>query len=343
MFAGCNHCGAKPTQAGELSDSLLLSRFSATEEQLAQAISERSPKVLIQAASAATREAAATALEDEQLRNLLQLNTEPMAQVRPKKERVAEVFDQLLRSTEAECTQYRDFGLEQCLLQSDSVSPWVSNERLLTALHGDAHSVSADALVEAIIDVAEKSQSIGRAELQRHLRECGASSASLQTDELNDLERAYDKSLLNRVVVSLERVSTEHLIALFTRLSAAQERRRDKQVLPLLKELSRVYKTHAMSVLRHEASNAGRLMSAIRTSSTAELEFSGVLLTTLESLLDNWQKVARPLTKDPVDQDVAGIRRALQSELQDIADYLLEHRSEDSLSARASQLALVLM
>lgn len=341
VFSRCADCGSQPRADDELLDSLVLSRYTSNETMLARAVAERSPGIAIKAADRAVVRSVSNTLRDPQLRSLLGLA--PLKKLTEKTvlNNAEKYLDYLVQSARAESPS-KSASLHTCLQSGEPLSVWASNEQLLLALHEEAELASVGLLLEVLLEIGERCKSITDQDLHAQLVSAGVQSDELGGAERRDVWAAYEQSVVDRIVVALERVKSGDLIDIFVRLENSTERRRDKQPLPLHKSLFDVYKLNAIETLKLEGNNAGRLISAIRTNDNAEHAMNNAMVTALEALVDNWRKVALPLGGVISDRDVASIRRELQGELQDVADHLLTS-GEASLSTRASRLALELL
>ena len=341
VFSRCADCAAQPRADDELLDSLVLSRYASSETLLARAVAERSPGVVIKAADRTTMRTVSNTLRDQQLRSLLGLAPIKKSPEKSVLNRAEKYLDRLVQAAQAEMPS-SSASLHTCLQSTEQLSVWAKNEQLLQALHGEAESASVGLLLETLLEIAERCKPITDQDLHTQLVATGVQGDELGSAERRDVWIVYERSVVDRIVVALERVKSDDLIELFVRLANSTERRRDKQPLPVHKALFDVYKLNAIETLKLEGDNAGRLISAIRTNAASEHALSNAMVAALEALVDNWRKVARPMGGVIADRDVASIRRELQSELQDAADHLVTS-GEASLSARASRLALELL
>lgn len=341
VFSRCADCRSQPRADDELLDSLVLSRYTTNEAMLARAVAERSPGIVIKAADRAVVRTVTNTLRDPQLRSLLGLSSLKKSTEKAVLSSAEKYLDRLLQSARAESPS-SSVGLHICLQSREQMSVWATNEQLLLALHEEAESASVGLLLEALLEIAERCKSITDQDLHTQLVSAGVQGSELGSAERRDVWVVYEQSVVDRVVVALERVKSDDLIELFVRLESSTERRRDKQPLPVHKSLFNVYKLNAIETLKLEGDNAGRLISAIRANANAEHTMTSAMVTALEALVDNWRKVALPMSGVMADRDVASIRRELQGELQDVADHLLTS-GEASLSTRASRLALELL
>ena len=341
VFTRCNDCGAKPQQEDELLDSLILSRYNSSEIVLSRAVAERSPGLVIKSANRATMRSVGKALQDPQLRQLLGL--EPSNKSASVHRTTSEqLLDGMMRSAKNELAGHAGAGLISDLEDDGKLSVWALNERLLQAVRRDAASASADVLLESVCMLAERCHAVEPSELQSHLQSLSHGKAC-DGDEQRRTWNAYQQSLVDRLVVSFERVKTVLLLDLFTRLEVTVERRRDKQVLPLIKALLDIYKLSGFEALQLESDNARRLMSALKSNSADEHVINQQMMSSLEALVGNWRALASPLSGVIADREVADIRREMQGALQDVAEHLASKTQEQELSARASRLALELL
>ncbi|MGB0865526.1 MAG: hypothetical protein ACPGSC_03400 [Granulosicoccaceae bacterium] len=342
VFSRCDACGQQPSSDDEMLDALLLSRYASTEILLSSAIAERSPAVVIKSADRTTMRTAAKVLRDPQLRVLVGLDPIEKSSPATLAEAPAEqILERLVRAAQQESAD-EPLQLSACVVGHSSLSVWAQNEQLLQAMHNEAGQASVDLLLEALVEIAERCKSLGGQSWRDHLSVIALSLDRSRGVEQRDIERAYERSLTDRLVVALERVRTEDLIELFSRLETVTARRRDKQPLPIHKALLDVYKHHAVKTLRKEGDNAKRLISAIHTGASDDDALCQSLVDELERLIARWCAVARPLGGVIADRDMASVRRELQGELQDVADHLAK-QGENDLSGRASRLALDLL
>ena len=341
VFTRCEDCSSQPRADDELLDSLVLSRYTSSELLLARAVAERSPGVVIKAADRATMRTAKNTLRDPQLRSLLSLAPLKKARGQAQRSNAEKWLEHLVLAAQEEVPS-KSASLHTSLQSHDQLSIWVKNEQLLLALHEEAESATVGLLLEALLEIGEICKSVTDQDLHTQLVSAGVRSDELGSAERRDIWVAHEQSVVDRIVVALERVKSDDLIELFVRLETTIERRRDRQPLPVHKSLFDVYKHNAIEALRQEGDNASRLISAIRTNTTTEHSLSDTMVTALEALVDNWRKVAAPMSGVIADRDVASIRRELQGELQDVADHLTES-GEANLSTRASRLALELL
>lgn len=342
VFASCENCGEQPRQDDELLDSLLLSRYTSSELLLSRAIAERSPGTVIKAANRASMRAVSKALQDPQLRQLLGLSALKSDLAQVQKSDSEQLVESMTQTAKKELVGQLAPSLNHAQEPQTQLSVWVQNERTLQALHSEGATATSEQLLEAINALAERCRAVEQRDLQSYLNMLTLGD-DIGSDERRLIWRNYQQSLVDRVVVSLERVKTSVLIDLFVRLEVATEQRRDKQALPITKALLAVYKTNALETLRIESDNAQRLMSAIRTNSAEDQDISQNMIDALQDLLINWRHVASPLAGVIADREVSSIRREIQSELQDVADHLADEMHAVDLSAQASRMALELM
>ncbi len=343
VFGACISCSAKPKQEDEIVDSLVLSRFTSTELLLSQAVAERSPGLVIKAADRSVMRDVANALRDPQLRQLLSLPIESRRLTANTENSHSDRLERLVQFAHSEFPDGEYQSLESCLASVDQLSCWAKNEQLLLALRAESSTVSTGVLLETIEEIAQSSRETDEADLNRYVALFERDAQGLSQEDGRELWADYERSLVDRIVVSLERVSTENLISLFERLQISTDRRRDKQPLPLVKALMAVYQSHAIETLRTEGANAARLISAVRTSDSDEPGVGASLVRELEILLANWRKVATPLSGANADREVSGIRRELQHALEQLAEHLVVNQQDIRLSEQVSRLALELL